>query len=252
MSASAAIRRIVLLPGLDGTGALFEPFLSAAPAGVWPEAVALPAEPLGYAAFAARLADRVRPGPDTVLVAESFSGPIAVALAARHQVAALVLCNSFDAPPRPGLLLAPLHAVAAAGAPLFFRLRPPAALVRGYMVGPGAPDELVERVRAAVASVPPAVLAARLRAVVSVDAAGELARCGAPLLYVRGTEDRLVTEASVRAVLAAARGTAEVARLPGPHLLLQTAPQAAWRAISGWLAGLPPGAPGPRAGSEGR
>ena len=40
------MRRIVLLPGLDGAGALFEGFLRAAPSGVRVDAVALPREPL--------------------------------------------------------------------------------------------------------------------------------------------------------------------------------------------------------------
>ena len=43
------MRRIVLLPGLDGTGALFDDFVRTAPATVRCDVVSLPQEPLGYA-----------------------------------------------------------------------------------------------------------------------------------------------------------------------------------------------------------
>src|SRR5215207_6227719 len=148
------MRRIVLLPGLDGTGALFDDFVRAAPAAVRPDVVSLPREPLGYAELVERLAPRLQLTPDTILLAESFSGPLAILLAQRQQIAALVLCNTFVMPPRPrALAVLPL-------AP-FFRLPLPAAVVRRFLVGSDAPDTLVERVRAAVASVPPTVLAAR-------------------------------------------------------------------------------------------
>jgi pimeloyl-ACP methyl ester carboxylesterase len=85
------MRRIVLLPGLDGTGALFEGFMRAAPAGVSLDVVALPPKPSGYAELAEHLSSTLRLSPDTILLAESFSGPLAITLAARHMVAALVL-----------------------------------------------------------------------------------------------------------------------------------------------------------------
>lgn len=217
------MRRTVLLPGLDGTGALFDDFARAAPATVRPEVVALPQEPLGYAELAERLAPRLQLAPDTILVAESFSGPLAILLAERHQIAALVLCNTFVAPPRPRALAALLAQLA--------HLPLPAAVVRWLLVGTDAPDVLVERVRAVVASVPPAVLAARVSSVSSVNVADVLARCATPLVYIRGTKDRLVPEASVQAVVRAAAVPVAVVRIPGPHLLLQAAPEAAWRAI---------------------
>lgn len=230
-------RRLVLLPGLDGTGALFEPFLRATPPGVRAEPIALPAEPLGYAELAERLVRRVRPDESTVLVAESFAGPLAATLAARHHVAGVVLCNSFVTPPGPERLGIVVRALGALVAPVMFRVAPPRALVRRYLVGPEAPEALVAAVRRAVASVPPAVLAARLRAVLRADAGAELARSGAPVMYLRGTDDRVVTESSVRAVVRAAVGV-RVVRVPGPHLLLQARPESAWRAIEGWVAGL--------------
>ena len=68
----------VLLPGLDGTGDLFDVFVAHAP-------------------------------HDVECIAESFSGPIGVRLAARfpERVTRLVLCNSFVTPPRSRTIDAP-------------------------------------------------------------------------------------------------------------------------------------------------
>ena len=220
----SAMRRVVLLPGLDGTGTLFEDFVRARPPGVRLEVVPLPAERLTHAQLAERIAPTLRLDAHTLLLAESFSGPLAVMLAAREAVAALVLCNSFVVPPR-----APLLRILARE--IFFRAPPPASVVRRLLVGPHASDALVACVRAVIASVPPALLAARLRAVLSVNVAGTLARCTAPIVYLRGDDDRLVPEASVSALLAAAPTPVKLVRLSGPHLLLQASPEAAWRAI---------------------
>jgi pimeloyl-[acyl-carrier protein] methyl ester esterase len=217
------MRRIVLLPGLDGTGALFDDFVRAAPATVRCDVVSLPQESLAYTELVDRLAPRLQLGLDTILLAESFSGPLAILLAERQRVAALVLCNTFVLPPRSRAFTAPLT-------PLF-HLPMPAVVARWFFVGRDAPDDLVERVQATVASVPPAVLAARVASVSSVNVADALARCSAPIVYLRGTKDRLVPEASVDAVVRAASVPVSVVRIPGPHLLLQAAPEAAWRAI---------------------
>ena len=89
------------------------------------DVVALPPRPFGYAELADHLSPTLQLTPDTILLAESFSGPLAITLAARHAVAALVLCNSFVAPPR-------ARALRAFAIPLLFHVRPPASLVRRF------------------------------------------------------------------------------------------------------------------------
>jgi len=218
------VQRIVLLPGLDGTGALFDGFVRAAPADVRVEVVALPQERLEYAELAERLAPQLQLDAETILLAESFSGPLAMQLAAGQAIGTLVLCNSFVLPPGPPALAAlPL-------APLF-HLPLPDFFIRRYLVGAHATDALVAHVRSVVASVPTPVIAARVSSVLRVDVTASLRLCTAPILYLRGTEDRVVPDASVREVVDAASVDVMVMRIPGPHLLLQAAPEAAWRAI---------------------
>ena len=74
---------LLLLPGMDGTGDLFDAFVAALPATLDVVTVRYPArEPLGYAELQA-LARAAMPekGP-FVILGESFSGPIAISLAA--------------------------------------------------------------------------------------------------------------------------------------------------------------------------
>jgi pimeloyl-[acyl-carrier protein] methyl ester esterase len=221
------MRRIVLLPGMDGSGRLFAPFIDAAPPRLHLEVVALPQERLGYADLAARLRPTLHLTADTVLLAESFSGPLAVLLAARTRVAAVILCNSFVTHPVPKALR---HFIPTA----LLRLRAPAIVLRHLLLGVTASDSLVTDVQAALASVSAAVLAGRLAATCNVDVAADVARIECPLLYLRGANDRLVRESSVAAVCRAAPN-AVVRRVPGPHLLLQAMPAAAWAPIHAFV-----------------
>lgn len=225
------MRRVVLLPGMDGTGALFRQFVAHAPAGYACQVAALPAEPATHDQLARRMGPALGLDDGCVLVAESYSGGLALRLAAERRVAALVLVNSFVAPPRH-------RALRLLAMPPLFRLPPARAAIRHLLVGHRSSAALVDEVRTTVASVPARVMAARLAEVLSADCGAWLARCTAPLLYLRGTEDRLVPDASVRRI--AGGRTVRIVRIPGPHLLLQAAPAAAWAAIAAFVEGAAP------------
>lgn len=222
--------KVVLLPGLDGTGSLFKRFIAVAPPHVQLIPMALPLEPLNYDELADTVAQRLSGGEPLVLIAESFSGPLALALTRRRPVAALVFCNSFVDSPR-SQALRPLVVAALFARPL------PRFLLRRLMTGGTTDQTLLDEVAAAVASVPGSVLASRLRLVLSTNQAIAFASCALPTLYVRGTEDRLVPDSAFHR-MAAIRPMA-IARVRGPHLLLQANPVGAWKAISPFLASLP-------------
>jgi pimeloyl-ACP methyl ester carboxylesterase len=215
------VRHLVLLPGLDGTGQLFDRFTRIVPSEVQTEIVPLPPDLLSYRSLTGFLAQRLDLGPESLLVAESFSGPLAVALAARMPLAGIVLCNSFIEPPAPPLLRTVIH-------PSLFRMAPPLWVVRRYLVGRSAPEDLVLEVRDLIASLPGELIAGRLTTILSVDAAAELQRSQCPILYLRGAQDLLVPESSGTAMTMAAPSRVRIGRVPGPHLLLQASPRMAW------------------------
>jgi pimeloyl-[acyl-carrier protein] methyl ester esterase len=223
----------VLLPGLDGTGALFDPIREALErAGHVVTVVAYPPdEELDYASLVERV---VLPSVPFVLVGESFSGPVALALAARRPpfLRAVVLVATFARPP----LLGSPFLLPVVGA-LLFRLALPPVLLRCLLVGFGASASLVGLVAATVRSVPPGVLAHRVRAVLAVDADVAARACTVPVLYLRATHDRLVARRCADHLGALIPGM-QVRDVVGPHLVLQANPEEAAREILRFVDGL--------------
>ena len=92
---TAEYRTVVLLPGLDGTGDLFQPLVDTAPPDVRPLVVKLP-----HLGSYADLLDAIRdqlPDGRFIILGESFSGPLALQIARElpERVTAVILCNSF-------------------------------------------------------------------------------------------------------------------------------------------------------------
>jgi pimeloyl-ACP methyl ester carboxylesterase len=230
----AAPPLLVLLPGLQGTCALMQDFMAAL-GNDWPTlAIDYPRDrALDHAA----LADFVRPKLPAqrpfVLLGESFSGPVAIRLAADkpRMLRGLVLSTSFAANPRPAL----------AGLARFARAVPPAAMplpvFEFWLLGRWASPRLREQFRAVLADVDGGVLAERLVACLQVDERERLARVEVPTLYLRARQDRLVTGRSAQQV-ADANPRVRVRELDGPHCLLQAVPEAAALAVKEFLGGV--------------
>src|SRR4051812_41770467 len=186
---------------MHGTGDLFRNFLDHLPPGVIADAISFPTrEPLGYEDLVKVVQKRMGEFEPYVLIGESFSGPLAVKLAAERpkDLRGLVLCATF--------LKSPLAShwkwlIRMAG-PVLFRVRPPAGIVRRYLAGKDAPKELVGRFRDAFGSVDHRTLLRRAEAVFSVDVREAFRKVQVPVLYLRATKDRIVDERSVREILA--------------------------------------------------
>ena len=224
---------LLLLPGIDGSGDLFAPLLAAGPLGFEPRVVGLPPDgPRSYDEYLDVVAEALPRRGTYALLAESFSGPLAVRLAARRPpgLAALVLAATFLDRPL-SRWLAPLSPLI--GAPLFsLPLLPPT--IRLLLTGFDAPDAVVAAIQAAVADVPAAVMGARARQALAADVRAALATTQVPVLYLGPTGDRLLRTDVVADVLAA-RPDAETALLPGPHTLLQVRPHACLARIEPFL-----------------
>ncbi|RZL37129.1 MAG: alpha/beta hydrolase [Rubrivivax sp.] len=227
---------LVLLPGLDGTGTLFQPLVRELPVTWRKQVIVYPMDAqAGYDALT-RLATRALPteGP-LVVLGESFSGPVAIRLAAAlgPRLQALVLCCSFARNPRPAL---------ASLVGLISWLPAPGALPSGVtahaLIGSSASAESRELLVDALAHLPAAVLRARLRMVMTVDASRELAAVSAPVLYLQAAQDRIVPPAAAADVQRICPRTV-VTRLAGPHGLLQASPAPCAAAMTSFLAGLP-------------
>ncbi len=231
--ASRTLPKALLLPGIDGSGRLFAPLLAAEPRGFAPEVVTYPPDRrLGYAELAALVREKL-PRGRFLLLAESFSGPIAVRLAAERPpgLVALVLAATFLHRPLDPLL----HPIRGLVGARLFGLRMPAVVIRHFLAGPDAPRVIVAELQAAVAAVSPEVMALRAAEALRVDVREDLAGVDAPILWLAPTRDRLVRTDGCEEVLDL-RPDAEVVSLEAPHLVLQRCPHAALARIEELLA----------------
>lgn len=207
---------LVLLPGLDGTGHLFAGLLPHLGTGVCPTVIAYPQDAsLGYRELIEYTRARLPPGP-LVILGESFSGPIAIALAASHpEVRGLIMCCTFARTPWPlpraSARLARLSALQGVGLRL--------------ALGRFATTANLQAITKVVAAVPADVIERRLREILTVDVTSELSRLQAPVLSLQASHDRLVPRQPLPNPM----------ELTGPHFLLQHAPEAAARAILAWI-----------------
>lgn len=231
---------LVLLPGMDGTGELFAPLLSALPAAPAPIVLRYPGDQaLGYADLETRVRQALPAHTPFVLLAESFSGPLGAAIAAAppSNLRGLILCASFVRSPLPRLGVArPL----ADWLPV--TLLPRRAL-HYMLLGPYATPALRTAVDDAVAQPTPAVMRARLKAVMDADQTAAFGTVQLPVLYLRARHDRLVSPAAAALVQRLVPQT-RIVDIDAPHCLLQAAPRAAADAIAGFLRKLEPVAQG--------
>jgi pimeloyl-[acyl-carrier protein] methyl ester esterase len=220
--------RAVLLPGLDATGLLFTAFADQLQPEFQTSIVDYPTHVrLDYAALEARFD---LPSEPFILIAESFSGPLAIRLAASKppHLQGLVLAASFARCPSKLLkLFAPLLR------PQMFRMAPPDALLRWALLGADAQVLDLGALRQAIMRVAPDVLAARLRAIAAVDVTAEFMQLRLPTLYIAGSSDRLVRNA-VATDLQRAKPDLEIAILNAPHMVLQRRPAEAAAAVLHW------------------
>jgi pimeloyl-[acyl-carrier protein] methyl ester esterase len=212
---------LVLLPGLDGTDVFFRPLLRLLPASVQPIVVQFPADCDEYGPLLDIVLDATRDLDGYWVLGWSFSGPLALMLAEREprKTQGVILCASFVRPPMP--LLGWCRPLAIAEVIAIVRLvrRVPVFLAGGGADARRDKTETWARVRAGT-------LAARVRTILGVDVRDLLRRCGAPIVYLASSRDRIVPRRNIADVVQHAPAT-RVFTIDGPHLAVYTNPQAA-------------------------
>jgi pimeloyl-ACP methyl ester carboxylesterase len=225
---------LVLLPGLEGSGALFANLLPELPKDLKVIVRGYPQQEfLSYPQLVAWLADIVPKDGPYVLLGESFGSPLAVMFAATHppNLAGIILSAGFISNPvrRLGILPNLL------ANPIFSRLHPPDFAIKYFIAGTHAPKSLLQAIRNAQSAVNPTVFAKRAQATLHCDARKEILRVNVPLLYLQGTEDHLVHKSALAEIERLHPQTISVP-IRAPHLLLQREPCAAAAAITEFLA----------------
>jgi len=227
--------KLILMPGMDGTGELFAPLLRALGDSIESTVLRYPTdEPLGYAELLPRVRAALPGSGPFVLLGESFSGPLAIMAAAEapEGLCGVILCASFVTNPIPWF---PRFARSLVR-PLLFRGKPRFPQIKA-LLGRYETPELRALLLQANSAVSPAVMAARARAILAVDVMSQFKACPYPLMYLHGQRDRVVRKSVVKRLLLE-KPLLEVITLPAPHLVLQVAPDVAAQAIHAFVARL--------------
>ena len=214
---------LVFLPGLDGTGLSYEPLGKVMPKEITVTIVSYPSHArLSFQQLVESAYDQIPHDKPLVLIAESFSGPIAVRLVATKRVVVkgIVFCASFMKFERPFLIT--LSGIV----PLSFLLKPPLPnFVFPILCGKGpALKELSPVFRKIERQLDPKVLSHRIRMLRSIDVRAESHAIRAPCCYIQALHDRLVPASSVLSFVEHLPGIT-IKKIEGPHGILQAKPQ---------------------------
>ena len=220
--------RLVLLPGLDGTGLLFEPLCRALSSAVQTTILDYPrGRETSYDELAAQIGPKLPTAEPFMLLGESYGGPLSLKLAAQEPagLCGLILSASFITSPHsyipkwaaPMLIPAMVYST-----PLFSSLT--------TLLGAHSTNEIQSLVEKSVASVDPAVLGSRMKAAVSVDVTKELLACPVPILYIQATQDYVVPANNLTEIQQV-RPDVRAVQIEGAHMVLLTRAKAAAGAI---------------------
>jgi pimeloyl-ACP methyl ester carboxylesterase len=222
---------LVLLPGMIGTADLFQPLLSVIPNDINTRVIAYPPDkPLSSLQLVQFVEAELLTETDVILLGESYSGAIALAVAANHpmKIRAVILTGAFVQPPWPSWIRWFIH-------PLLLRWPPPSWLIRFFAAGANASEERVGWIRTAFQRPNADVMTLRAHNALTMDFSSALLNCRVPILYLAPDRDRLVRRSNLRSILKI-RPDVQVQELEGPHLILQIAPKICWQIIERFAA----------------
>ena len=222
---------LLLLPGLDGTEVFFRPLLASLPKWIRPTVVCFPlARASEYTDLLRFTREAVSAIPSFFVLGSSFAGPLALMLAAAEpdKVRGVIMATTFVSPPR--RIYARMRFSAVEPSIWLLRLcrRIPVWLSRGPT------DQLRADKAETWRRVSARIVAARIRALLRVDARQLLKECPVPILCIAGDSDGVVPRGNVEEIVRL-QPSVRVEILPGGHFVLYTNPTAAAEAISNFM-----------------
>jgi pimeloyl-ACP methyl ester carboxylesterase len=221
--------KLVLLPGLDGTGVLFRPLLTELPKDIDTIVVSYPTqETLSYDQLLPLAISSLPISEPYLLLGESFGGPLSLRIAATRPTGlkGLILCGSFVTKP---LSYIPKW-FASLVRPLPFQLFPVAVKTRA-MLGMYETTEDHLLAKEAILQVAPHVFAHRVRELLRVNVIEELKQCDVPILYMQGKRDRVVGPSNLRRIQSI-RPNVRCVQIDSGHMILKKRPTESARAIA--------------------
>lgn len=223
----------ILLPGLHGSDKLYSELITqlgikdSAQSICYPEDIAQ-----SYSSLYQWLTIHVDFTSPKIIIAESFSTPLALRLAANFPdtVRAVICAGGFcSSPISTAFALLPLR-------PLFM-LKPPLMAIQHFLLGEEASEDSVKALQAILHGVPSHIISQRIRSVLALNAADTANIGNTPALLLQAQDDNIIpweTQNQLENHLP----SAEVHWLDSPHLLFQTHPKKSAKIIQTFLASI--------------
>ncbi len=213
--------KIVLLPGLDGTGVLFKPFIDALLSDIDSLIITYPPDvKLSYLELVNFVMAQL-PSEKFVLVGESFSGPIAYQIALRKpdNLSSVIYVATFlSNPSRVLLKLAHMLPVS-----FLLALPMPKFIIKSLLLGVDANKQIIGLFKQSIKQVSPSVLSFRLQEIAKLSNSHQ--PCEVKSTYIQATNDKLVSKGCVMDFKKVFNNLS-VFQIKGPHFILQANPVA--------------------------
>ncbi len=226
------------MPGLDGTGISFEPLRRFLPHNIAATVIRYPSDRLLSFADTVDCAFEQIAGEQDIIVAESFSGPVAIALLGSGRVKAkgVLLCATFARLPKRFAFLN-MNAL-----PLEFGFRAPFQnLLLRYFIGNAKKRQSLESMQERIAEIVPVkTIVHRIRLLSSLDVRPWLPHLKMPCWYIRPTRDRLLP-AKVATDFVQAIPHLVIKEIPTSHFVLQSEPAVSAAVIEEFMKIIPCG-----------
>ncbi len=208
---------LILLPGMDGTGILFQPFLKSLPQDISTRVIHYPCDKeLSYKKLVSFVQKQLPKDIEFILLAESFSGPIAYKLANNKKLKAIIFVASFIQPPNKLLALLKILPVS-----FFIPKQLPDVLLK-FLLGPLASKEIYKLVNKSLLKVKSHVLAFRLKEM------EKLSKNNTEIInksiYIQAISDNLVS-AEHAVIIKQVSKESKIYKVEGSHFVLQVNPE---------------------------
>ncbi len=217
--------KVVLLPGMDGTGILSDPFIAQSPSGI--DVVSVPliqSADYDYEDHARYVISQISDAP-IVLVAQSYSGMIAYHMLGMgcKNIKHVVFAASFISRPSSVSLLAGYLPIS-----LIKRRLVPRKFVGRILFGRFSSPGLLDCFYQALDQVNDKVLRQRLTQIAGLKDPDEVITV--PCTYIRPKNDNLVSKSALNSFKKVCDGLA-IREVAGTHFVLQTNPRECWEII---------------------
>lgn len=218
--------KVVLLPGLDGTGVLFKPFIKALPDEIDILVISYPPDKkLDYEKLVVLVIKQL-PEEKFILIGESFSGYIAyqVALSKPKNLKSVIFIATFLENPRPLLL----NLFSWLPGSLILSAPTPDFIVKKYLFGMAVNKNMTDLFKQSIKQVSPHILSYRLQEIEKLPQNHQF--CEIKAIYIQATDDRLVPGRCVESFKKTFKNIT-VLQIKGSHFILQTNPLACMEVV---------------------